>query len=492
MSARHAWVVLVLSINGCPDPSGDVDGGAADVLGSDVPGADAPLTDVPGLDAPGLDAPGLDAPASDGGSTMPDTGVPDPACALAPPIDADFVPGRTLYVAPGGSGDGSDARPFGTLDAALDAATPGTRVVVRAGTYGPLDASDISGTDGAPIVISGEPGAILEARGAGAVIRMTDPEWVVIEGFELRGATVHGINIDDGGSYDTPAHHLVLRDLTIPSAGSGGNNDCIKLSGVDDFWVLGSDVAHCDRGEIIDMVGCHRGVIAGNHFHDTAQSGVQTKGGSSDVLITGNTFADIPSRGVNAGGSTGLEFFRPLDADHEARNIRVVANVLARVGADGGAPVAFVGCDACTFEHNTVIDPGVWVVRILQESDEPRFVPSRDGVFANNVVVLDSESVRAMVNVGGGTAPETFTFRNNLWFSYADAGWRPSLGSGIPAETGAIVGMDPRLVDRAGGDFRLRDDSPAIGAAGAAAAALPPDRDGRCYAEPASLGAYER
>src|SRR6202008_1248952 len=129
---------------------------------------------------------------------------------------------------------------------------------------------------------------VLEARGAQAIIAMSDPAYVVIEGFTLQGATVHGMNIDDGGSYESPAHHIVLRDLTIAAAGSGDNNDCIKLSGVDDFWVLGGDIAGCDRGEIIDVVGCHRGVIAGNYFHDTILNGVQAKGGSADTLIHGN------------------------------------------------------------------------------------------------------------------------------------------------------------------------------------------------------------
>mgnify|MGYP006193671343 CR=1 FL=1 len=40
--------------------------------------------------------------------------------------------------------------------------------------------------------------------------------------------------------------------------------------------------------------------------------------------------------------------------------------------------VAFVGVDGATFRHNTIYRPTKWVLRILQESQEPRFVRTRD------------------------------------------------------------------------------------------------------------------
>ena len=417
------------------------------------------------------------------------------ACALPPAIDEGVVWQRTLHVATTGSddGDGTESQPFASIDRALQEVVPGTRVLVHAGTYGPVSADGLAGAAGQPIALVAEGEVVLEARGESAVVRMSDPAHVVLDGFTLTGATVHGMNIDDGGSYDTPAHHVVLRNLTIPAAGSGDNNDCIKLSGVDDFWVLGSDVAGCDRGEIIDMVGCHRGVISGNHFHDTVQNGVQAKGGSADTLIHGNVFENVPARAVNAGGSTGLEFFRPADAPYEAARIAIIANVFVRNGAMSGAAVAYVGCDGCIAAHNTVIEPQTWVARILQESTDARFVPSRDGVFVNNLIVLSSADLRTeLVNVGAGTAPETFVFGNNLWYATdQDASWEPVLGGGVPDETGSIVQSDPQLVDRAAGDYRLLPGSPAAAAARALDTPLPPDHDGRCYAAPAAIGAFE-
>jgi len=310
----------------------------------------------------------------------------------------------------------------------------------------------------------------------------------VLEGLEARGSTANGINVDDGAD-GTPSDFVVFRDLYVHDIGGGGNNDCLKLSGLSDFWVVGSELSGCDAGDAIDMVGCHDGIVAANHFHDSPGSGgVQMKGGSADVLVHGNLFTDMGGRSINAGGSTGLEFFRPIDAPHEAARLRIVANVFVR---SGDTPIAFVGCDACVFAHNTVVDPQTRVSRILQESTDARFVPSREGIFVNNVVVYEASVVSfsdRFVNVGGGTAPETFTFGSNLWYARDMPSSPPMIPSPIPAETGSISGMDPML----DASFGISASSPAVGLGRALAeVAGLPDRAGRCRASPPAVGAYE-
>lgn len=477
----RAFVALVLigSLVGC----GDDDGGVADGGGRDAGRTDASEPDANGIDGGDLDGGDVDG-GPDGGSVA--------ACALPTPIDEGHTFARTLYVRAGASGDGSEADPFGDIEDAAAAATPDTLIRVAAGTYDHVRAISPRGEEGRPIKFLADGEVVIDAGAGNTGWTMNDAQWVVLEGFTIRNAGVHGMNLDDGGSYETPAHHVVLRDITIPSAGSGGNNDCIKMSGVDDFWILDSDVAGCNRGEIVDMVGCHRGVIANNQFARPVGNGVQAKGGSSDVLVTGNVFEAIPGRSVNAGGSTGLEFFRPIDAPHEAARIVVIANVIRGGGAESGAAIAFVGCDACVFAHNTVIEPQTWIARILQETTGERFVPSRDGIFANNVIVLRAADLRTFFNVGGNTAPETFRFERNLWFAEDEgAGWAgPSYGgTGIPNGIDELVQEDPLLVE--GDDYELGSGSPARGAGRSIGRVLPPDFRGRCYEDPPALGAFE-
>jgi len=415
---------------------------------------------------------------------------------LPDPFDKGIAYARTLHVSTAGTatGDGSAASPFDTLQRAVRAATPGTRILVHAGAYrGAVSLTNLKGEPGKPIAITAEGQVDLEAAGAATILGGSDLRYVVIEGFTLRGATVHAINIDDGGSYDTPTEHIILRGLTIAGSGSGGNNDCIKLSGVDKFHISRNNVWGCNRGEIIDMVGCHDGVITANYFHEPIASGVQTKGGSSNIIIHGNVFADIPGRAVNAGGSTDLPFFRPIDAPHEAARIQVIGNIFLRNGATGGAAVAFTGCDGCLFAHNTIYEPKVWVARILQENRNERFAPSRNGQFVNNIIVFKMADVRTFVNVSSGTAPETFTFGSNLWYAM-DQGpeWTgPVLGNNIPPESGSLIQRNPMLPDAANRDVRIPADSPARSAGRPLPAIAAPDMQGKPWAAPPSIGAFE-
>lgn len=473
------------------DDAATLDGDAASDAAGSTPGdGGATSSDDSGGSASrdaGLSTDSGSDASRDGGTAV------DPACALTPAFDVGTTYTRELYVASNGDDarDGSSGAPLRTIRAAADRATPGTRIVVNPGTYPAVALGRVQGEAARPIAFVARDGVTIDAS-SGVGWSMSDATYVVIEGFAIENAAVHGMNLDDASSFETPAHHVVLRNLRIRNAGTGGNNDCIKMSGVDDFWVLDSDVSDCDRGEIIDMVGCHRGVISGNSFHDTVLNGVQTKGGSADVVIHGNRFANIPGRAVNAGGSTGLEFFRPIDAPHEAARIRVLSNVFIRNGSGGGAAIAYVGCDGCVFAHNTVLEPRRWVARILQENTDARFVRSRNGLFVNNLIVLSVADLSTYVNVGGNTSPETFTFGNNLWFATdQSSSWAgPILGSGIPAETGSIVQRDPLLVSREAGDYHPRAGSPLLGAARALDFPLPPDFDGRCHRQPATIGAF--
>ena len=122
----------------------------------------------------------------------------------------------------------------------------------------------------------------------------------------------------------------------------------------------------------------------------------------------------------------------------------------------------------------------------------PRFVPSRDGLFVNNVLVLRTGDLRTFVNVGSDTAPETFTFANNLWYALDEESARngPSYCCDI-AEVNSVIQQDPMMVDRGGGDYRLMQSSPARGAGQTLAGEAFPDFDGRCFVEPPTLGAFE-
>jgi len=411
------------------------------------------------------------------------------ASAAAPgfprPFDAGARYARDLHVnaAAATGGDGSVGAPFSTIAEALAKAQPGTRVLVARGIYGTVGSvRNLQGRPEAPIALVGTGGVVIDAGGQGSGLHIADPQYLVIENIAIRNAVPHGLSIDDGGSYASPARHIVLRNLSFSRIGDGGNNDCLKMSGVDDFYIAGSRFAGCNQGEGIDMVGCHRGTIAGNTFTDMPGIAVQTKGGSADVLVHGNRFVRIGGRAINAGGATGEPWFRPLAAPHEAERIRMVANLIEDTGS---APVAFAGCRDCVFANNTVVGPGDYAFRIVEENPTRR--PGERGYFINNIIVFDADALRSFVDIRKGTKPGTFMVDANLWHARDDPSFEgPALPLDLPPGRHAVTSRDPML----DGEMRPRAGSPAIAAGREVPGGIPGDFDRRPYGGPPSVGAF--
>lgn len=417
----------------------------------------------------------------------------DPAPSATDPVrphqafDVGVEYARELFVdaaSPPG-GDGSLEAPFRSIADALAGVRPGTKVNVAPGRYAAIGTvAGLQGNATAPIAIKGRDGAVIDTGGSGVALHLVDPRFVVVEGLVIENTVPHGINIDDGGSYDSPAAHVVLRRMSFRNIGDGGNNDCLKMSGVDDFLVEDSRFEGCNRGEAIDMVGCHRGVISSNFFGATPGTAVQTKGGSADVLIHGNRFQYVGERAVNAGGSTGSPYFRPLDARHEAERIRVIANVIRDTG---GTPIAFSGCLECVFANNTILGPGRHAARIIEENRSR--APGSGGHFINNVIVFQDLDGGDLVDVGPGASASGFSFGSNLWFAGdqpldAEAG----LGTGLPMAADSLTGKDP-LLDPTG---RPLPASPALHGGRPVPYGPFPDIDGRPFGDPPNHGAFAR
>jgi hypothetical protein len=438
------------------------------------------------------------APGSGGqaaGGAPGDGGVG--TCGAIATFEDGKTPTRTLHVTTTGSsqGDGSQGAPFGSIEQAAAQATPGTSIVIHAGTYAGGDfVTGLSGTSDAPIWIGGAAGEAKPLFSSGSeAFHFVQARYVVFHDIEVSNTSANGINCDDGDQRSNidAARYLVFRGLDIHDVGGGGNEDCLKLSGLNDYWVLDSAFARCGgaaSGSGIDHVGCHNGLIARNRFTDLSANGVQCKGGSENIEIRRNSFVNAGERAVNLGGSTGTAFFRPplstTASNVEARNIRVIANVIE----GGTSAVAFVGCVDCLASQNTIVAPTNWVVRILQETVTGggyTFLESQGGHFVNNIVVTGS-GLRTEVNVGAGTLPATFEFKNNLWYDRDDpSSSTPSLPV---TESGAVIGQDPGFASQT--DFSVASTSRAAGA-GATPSDAGGDFDGKCWASPPSIGAFE-
>lgn len=351
------------------------------------------------------------------------------------------------------------------LRQAVRNALPGDTILLAPGEYeGGLYFENLHGQPNKPVVIAGEdPRHPPVIRGGGECLHISKASHLELRNMVLIGARYNGLNIDDGGQYDSPAHHIVLKGLTVKEVGPEGNCDGIKLSGVTDFRVEGCTIERWgDGGQGIDMVGCHRGVIEGCalRFVDDKGFGVQAKGGCTDITVRRCRFEHAGARAMQIGGSTGLQFFRPPlkpGGEHaEARNITVEGCTF--IGSE--AAVSFVGVDGATVRFNTIYRPKRWAIRILQETRAEGFVPCRKGRFTDNLIVFRSgEWFEGGVNIGPFTAPQTFTFARNWWYCEDAPGRsKPTLPV---SEREGVYGLNPRPRAPDKGDLAVEADSPA-------------------------------
>jgi len=330
------------------------------------------------------------------------------------------------------------------LRQALTRVRAGETISVAPGRYrGGLSLRNRAGRADAPIVIQGSDSNRPPVfRGGALWIHLSDCSYVALRNVVAEGFPGNGLNVDDGGSFETPAHHVLLENVTVRDVGPRGNRDGMKLSGVDCFVIRKCRVEGWG-GSSIDMVGCHQGLIedctfvAKRGFQQA--TGLQMKGGSSEILVQGCFFDGRAGggRAVNIGGSTGLRYFRPKVQDYEATKITVAGNRF--VGSH--AAVAWATARGGRAHHNTIYQPQRWGLRILQEQPVGPFQACHGGVFENNLVVYGR--VVSVVNIGPNTAPRTFVFRRNAWYRAGDR--RPPR---LPAaEADGVHGLDPRLAD---------------------------------------------
>ncbi|MDB6134597.1 MAG: hypothetical protein JWM59_2840 [Verrucomicrobiales bacterium] len=344
------------------------------------------------------------------------------SCALVMPSAADTVTVRNTE----------------ELQSALPALRSGTVLKIAPGDYpGGHWISNVSNLT----VEALDPAQPPHFKGGGHAWHFSRCPQLTLRHLRISGQTGNGLNLDDGGKAGPPVTGVTLEGLQVEDIGPKGNHDAIKISGLDNVTVKDCRISGWG-GEGIDFVGCHESRVTDCEFRGkpgfSASAGIQMKGGSSGIVVEKCQFIDAGGRPLNLGGSTGAPFYRPLGAKYEARDLTVRDCVIE----GSGAAAAFVGVDGAEFSNNTILYPRKWVFRILQETTSEGFPPCRNGVIKNNRIILRRSEVRTDINIGSGTAPESFRFEGNQWFAEDQAARsKPVLPS---PETGGRYGTNPR------------------------------------------------
>jgi hypothetical protein len=160
-----------------------------------------------------------------------------PGVALVVALIPFSTNASTLYVAPGGTGNGTSASPFGRIADALAAASAGDTVILKTGTYAERVRTVRGGTSASRLTIRAESdGKAILSSASGSVVRVSHP-YVTIRGLVVDGQ----YGPYDALLVDSAATGLVLQDLEVKRA----SKDCIDIRSTANVVVERALIHHC-------------------------------------------------------------------------------------------------------------------------------------------------------------------------------------------------------------------------------------------------------
>ncbi len=387
----------------------------------------------------------------------------------------------TVYVSPAGDDQaaGTDQAPWKTIQRGVKALSAGDTLVVMPGEYNEtVNVSELKATEEKPVTISGKSGAHIVAAGRDGVM-IYKSSWIVVEGLEITGANGKaGLRIADSDH------------VTVSSCNFSGNKPwCIK-TGMSDYVTVqdcrmdGAGSAICIYFSTTDhpvLSGCELyGAEMGLHVN-----GDQGEGGDGMIsypLFFGNTIHDIAKTCINLDG---------IEHGLVANNLLYnnTGKGIASFHGDGRETGGFN-----VFANNTIYfrkGEGRYAFRVIGGG--------HDDTVVNNIFINSSGQEAALAIATDSL--KGLTCNNNILFGRAGKG-AVGIGDGFVTlaewqgrgfdKASIEAGPADIFVDAEGGDFHLKEGSPAIDA-GVAVGAVTTDIDGvkRPQGSAFDIGCYE-
>jgi hypothetical protein len=371
--------------------------------------------------------------------------------------------------------------PGGSLQDAADAAGPGDRVIVAAGTYNQRFSIGNSGTEQSPLVFEAAAGEtpVVDGGNNGYNIVSISGDYVVFRGFSVQNSPGNCINITgDGVTIENcVTSYAQNRGINFAHCADGRVIGCEVFECVRQNWPRGQNYTNGGWGMGLSIQGGSNWLVQDCRVHNNHGEGIGVWGNSSsggtkgariinnivydnwsvniwndhgtDVWCEGNFVYCTPDRPAqDQGRSTPSAFLSAEEASFgqpgDLRNGVYVNNIVTGCGSgfaywhDGGP-----GLVDFVIANNTFVDNNVGLSIDQGEHDGT--------VFSNNIWVQSNDRMAWLSGSG-------FTFNDNLWYSTG--------GGSLPSEDSESLFEDPFL---AGGDpldplsYALQSGSPCIG-----------------------------
>jgi hypothetical protein len=388
------------------------------------------------------------------------------------------------FVASGAAGDGSAAAPFGSIQAALEAAQPGDIVSVAPGMYAEGLSSVRGGVAGAPIIVRAAdgPGSAIVSR-SGRLLTVSHP-FVIVDGLVFDGqyAPTDIVKLSSG------ANHFVLRNAEVRRSG----RDCIDMNGPADVTIERTSIHHClwwngarQDAHAIAAGPVQRLTLRELDVHTFSGDGLQLDPGRSlpgwnDVVVERSTFRLAPLSATENGFPAGLvpgENAVDTKTNPEAPRARLT---ITDTVAEGFGPGLIANMAAFNLKENVEVTVDRVTVSLSEIAFRVRGPGARGGArvdIRNAVIHHVVTGVRYEDDIEKIAVAHT-TFGRNITrpFEAASSGdtgldVRDSLflAATLPgvasAAAGNMAGEASWFVDVAADDYRLRGGTPAIDAA---------------------------
>jgi parallel beta-helix repeat protein len=403
-------------------------------------------------------------------------------------LESRTLMSNTWYVSNSGNDGavGTEASPLATLQAALDHANSGDRILLRSGTYDGnvrIDKSDL-------IIRSarGEMASIVsptDDQNIGVTVRIgEDANNVKLACLDISGGYYYAVKTESTWDSGAPDPHgpsgLILKNNKLHDSGA----DVVKLTpATNGAQIIGNEIYNSgrtgpDNAEGIDAVQANDAVVRGNWVHDITTNGIYFKGGSRNTLIENNRVNNIGYSGILLGQSSDENWFDTATNPGYFENIDgTVRNNL--VWDCQGAGIGAWAALRPQIYNNTMINVAQTMFGGLliqgQEhwpvgytGNDGMIIPSQDVTMYNNIVQVNSG--RPVLNIRESGLTGSLNMSNNVYW----AGGSPLLiQDDVHGYSGGLVGwqksqgvdqgsmnVDPKV--DAGADFKLFSDSPAI------------------------------